>query len=516
MTSIEQKVGRLMFVGFEGHEAPDYILEWLREGRIGGVYLFSRNVDTPKQVAALTRSLHAAALQPILIGIDQEGGIVARFHDGFTESPGAMALAASRDKKLARRMAQVLGAEMRALGINWVFAPVVDIVQNITNGSVGTRSLGADKNFVSEYAVAQIEGFQDFVAATAKHFPGLGKSSIDTHYALATIDDSLEYILENDMIPFKQAIEAGVETIMTTHTMFTALDSEHPATLSPVIIKRLLREELGFNGLVSTDCLEMRAITDHYGPAESAILSVLAGIDTVMFSHTKERQEAAYNAVVDAVHSGRIPESLLDEAIARIDTVTEHYAIQNDYAVEIVNSDTHVAIARDAARQGMVSIKSDPSLIPLAGDDSQKIAVVEFAFHRDTEAIERGGLTSFITRLQRRIPGVKSVALRFRDAHGMMEDRARQIARESDILILATRSTHINPIHYEMAIRVCAEAKKVILVCLRNPYDADVFPDAEVIFCTCGDSSPSLQAAVDALMGDFVPSGELSVPLGIR
>jgi hypothetical protein len=170
-------------------------------------------------------------------------------------------------------------------------------------------------------------------------------------------------------------------------------------------------------------------------------------------------------------------------------------------------------VAQEAARGGLVCIRPSPDLLPLLPDDGRKISLVEFAFHRDTLAIERGGVTGLTTRLRRRLPDLKYVALRYQDAYGTLEEKAKQIARETDILVLATRSTHINPVHLEMANRVCAEAKQIIVVCLRNPYDAELFPEAVAIYCTCGDSSPSLQAAVDALMGDFTPAGQLPVPV---
>jgi len=189
MPSLEQKIGQMMYIGFDGLEPPDYVLDWLASGRIGGVYLFARNVASPQQLADLIQACHDAASSPILVGIDQEGGLVARLREGFTESPGMMALAASGDPTIAEHMAEVLAAEMYALGINWVFAPVVDIVHDINNPSVSTRAAGMTAEQVVEYTLPQVRGFQKYVAATAKHFPGLGKSPVDTHLELATLDD---------------------------------------------------------------------------------------------------------------------------------------------------------------------------------------------------------------------------------------------------------------------------------------------------------------------------------------
>jgi beta-N-acetylhexosaminidase len=244
MLSIEEKIGQKCMVGFHGTEPPDYILEWLSSARIGGVILFSRNIHTPEQVAKLTSACHAAARHPILIGIDQEDGTVARLHEGFTQSPGAMALGAAGSEALAYQMSHVLGRELRALGINWNYAPVVDITHDINNPSVGRRSLGSDEAAVSRLAAAEVRGFQDSgVVSSAKHFPGLGNTPDDTHEALAVISGSVDYLWEHDLIPFRAVVKAGVATVMTTHVKFEALDSEYPATLSPEIVTKLLREE---------------------------------------------------------------------------------------------------------------------------------------------------------------------------------------------------------------------------------------------------------------------------------
>ena len=205
MLTLEEKIGQMMMVGFAGLSPPDYLLDWLASGRIGGIYLFARNIESPAQVKRLLDDCRAAAKQPILVGIDQEGGIVARLRDGFTESPGAMALGAARNPQLAEDIAYIMGREMAALGINWNFAPVADIAHQPDNPSVSTRSVGRDKHLVSALVSAQIRGFQRAgIAATVKHFPGLGNTVIDTHQALARVSGSLAYLYEEDLFPFRE------------------------------------------------------------------------------------------------------------------------------------------------------------------------------------------------------------------------------------------------------------------------------------------------------------------------
>ncbi len=324
MLSLEEKIGQMCMVGFHGLQPPDYILDWLAIGRIGGVILFSRNIESPAQVAALTRACHDAAKSPILVAIDQEGGSVARLHDGFTQSPGAMALGAAGSDDLAFRVSKMLATEMHTLGINWDYAPVLDIAYDISNPSVGTRSLGTDKHDVSRLASAEIRGFQaGGVAACAKHFPGLGNTPVDTHEALAVIDVPFDFLLENDLVPFRLAIEVGVATMMMTHVTFSALDTQYPASLSPAVTETLLRDKLGFTGVATTDCMEMRAVSDHYTPGESAVLAALAGQDLILFSHTRASQEAAYEGLLTAAQSGRLSLDRIDQSVTRIQTKSQ-------------------------------------------------------------------------------------------------------------------------------------------------------------------------------------------------
>lgn len=519
MLSLEQKVGQMMYVGFDGLEPPAYILEWLAAGRIGGVYLFARNVASPQQVADLVQACHAAAPSPILVGIDQEGGLVARLRagEGFTESPGLMTLAASDDVALARQMSEVLAQEMHVLGINWVFAPVVDIVHDINNPSVSTRSAGIDKDRVARFAVAQIEGFQKHVAATAKHFPGLGKSAIDTHLALAHIDDSVDYIRDNDLVPFRVAVDASVASVMTTHTLFTQLDDQYPATLSPSVLNTLLRQELNYTGVVSTDCLEMKAIADHYGPGESAILAALAGVDTIMFSHTRAYQEEAYEAVLKAVESGRISEEqVIDPAVKRIAAMKARYAVPYSSDLSVIRSQAHLTVAQTAARAGTVLLREDPSIFPLTRLASDaRPALIEFPSYLDSEVIEQTGRTGFANLLAAELPEISHLSLRSENPDDPRVDDAIALMDSADVTILVTRSLHLYQGEQALVKRLRPHANKLILVCLRNPYDVDVIPDADVMVCTLGDSTPSMIAAVDALLGKFSPSGQLPIHVNV-
>ena len=512
MFTIEEKVGQLLMVGFHGTSAPPHILEWLSTGHIGGVYLFSRNIESPQQVKKLVEDCHSAAKYPILVGIDQEGGIVARLREGFTESPGAMALGASGNIQLAEDIAYMMGQELRAMGINWNFAPVADIIHNINNPSVGTRSIGIDKHVVSEFVKAQIRGLQRAgIVATVKHFPGLGNTAVDTHDALARITGSVDYLFDEDLIPFRAAIDEDVACVMTTHVLFEGLDTELPATLSPIVINKLLRDEIGYEGAVCTDCMEMKAITDAYGVAGSAVMAILAGVDMVLFSHTRNNQERAYEALLNAVTSGRIPHERLNQAVDRIQKLKQQYEYKNSQSIDLIQSKSHQALAEKAAREGTILIKSNKTF-PL-DKSSENLVCIEFTTHILSDAVEAGSHTGFTNFLMERFPLAQCHIQNPSDITSRETDTIEQLVKQASNVILATRNAHMLPPQIELAQAIIKKAKNVILVCLRNPYDAGILQEADTIICTNGDSTPSLKAAVDAICGDFTPTGKLTVNL---
>ncbi len=512
MLSLDEKVGQMMMVGFDGARPPAHILAWLASGRIGGIYLFSRNIETPAQVKDLADECRAAAKHPILVGIDQEGGLVARLRQGFSESPGAMALGASGDAKLAEDVAFMLGTELAALGINWNFAPVADIAHQPDNPSVSTRSIGSEARLVSRMVAAQIKGLQRAgVAATVKHFPGLGNTVIDTHDDQAAVTGPLDYLYRHDLAPFRAAIRADVACVMLTHVKYEALDAELPATLSPRLVNGLLRTELGYQGAVCTDCMEMKAITRSFGAGESAALAVLAGVDMPLFSHTRRQQKAAYDAVLAAARSGRIPEARIDQSVARICQLKNRYRLDNQPALGVVASDAHQALALRAARAGTVMVKRGETL-PLDGN-SGRIVCIEFAARRISDAVDAAKRGRFSTLLSERLPHVDCHTINPRLPRVVARPRLQQLTSNADTVILLTRNAHTQPAQLKLARRVIDHAERSILICARNPYDAGKLPGADTAICSNGDSEPSLAAAVAAVCGDFVPTGQLTVDI---
>ncbi|MBK8023182.1 MAG: beta-N-acetylhexosaminidase [Chloroflexi bacterium] len=520
--TLERRIGRMCFVGFEGLTAPDYLLEWIRAGRVGGVILFARNVASPQQVADLTAALNeAAGPEGIIVSIDQEGGTVTRMHaaEGFTEVPGAMALAATASavgddgERHAERMAAVLADELRAVGISWDYAPVVDLFYNSGNPSLGTRSFGSDPDRVGRLAAAVVRGLQSRgVAACAKHFPGLGSSTLDTHIDLPVDERSLEWLLANDLEPYRQVIGAGIASIMVTHTIIAAIDPALPATLSPLVVRQLLRERLGFDGVVSTDCMEMGAITEHFGAGDSAVLAALGSIDAILFSHTVARQEAAYEALLAAARSGELPEETIDAANRRLAAFQTRY-VQPPTSLDVIRSAENRAAALEAARAGVVLVKGEAGAAegaPLTfarGTDGRGIGVVEFASALDSGIVEAGGLTGFGRGLRAHLPGAEVMVWQEKT-----HEAALALADRCETLIVATRSAHLSPQRTEAARGLLRASGHPVLAALRGPFDARLFiEDAEVVLCSLGDAEPQIEAAAEALAGVYAPSGRLPV-----
>lgn len=505
---LADKIGQMLMVGFYGLEAPEYILDWLREGRAGNIILFARNVESPAQLARLTTSLHQAAKYPLMIGIDQEGGTVARLTKGFSESPGAMALSSAQDgPALAERVSEMLAVEMRALGINWDFAPALDLTYNAGNPAVGTRSFGSDAERVAEMGAAAVRGFQHGgVAACAKHFPGLGNTDIDTHLALPVLDTSIEQLVSQDLKPFRAPIESGIASIMTTHTIFSALDTELPVTLSGKIIQRLLREDLDFQGVVTSDCMEMHAIAKNFTPGETAVLGALAGLDVIVFSHTRALQEAAYEGLLAAAESGRVPLEKIEAANKRVAALKAAYPAQPTN-INLIRQQAHVELAIEAARAS-TTLVADAGLLPLEGS----VALVEFDSRFDSGIQEAGGVTGFAAALRQHFPQLTAMAFKAEDHPAKAVAKAQALAQSSSTLVIATRSANLNPKQLAFAQELINSAQQVVLVCLRNPFDAGLLTGAGTVICTCGDSAPSLEAAAEVLAGVFTPTGTLPVP----
>jgi beta-N-acetylhexosaminidase len=358
-TRLDREVAGLFCIGFHGLTPSPEVLELVKRG-VHGVILFSRNVADAGQVAELSGSLKRAARgRKLLVSVDQEGGRVARLREshGFTELPPMRALGRSGDPDLARQVGALLGRELRAVGIDQDYAPCVDVDTNPLNPVIGDRSLSRDPAQVAWLGAALAEGIQSQdVAACAKHFPGHGDTSQDSHIELPHLPHALERLRQVELKPFAALAHAGVASVMTAHVVFDAIDPERPATLSAPVL-RLLREELGFDGCCTSDDLEMKAVAGRFPLEEIAVGGVLAGVDALLVCHTAALQHQAIDLVRQAVERKQIPRERLQEARTRVGQLLAYAGLPPDPAKVkgALRTREHLAVAAklQAAADGL-------------------------------------------------------------------------------------------------------------------------------------------------------------------
>ncbi|SDD13529.1 beta-N-acetylhexosaminidase [Paenibacillus sp. UNCCL117] len=318
----EEKIGQLVLIGLDGLQLDDRAEAFIRERHIGSVILYKRNISSLAQTVSLVQALKTAGREqplPLWISIDQEGGAVSRLPAEFAPLPDSARIGAAHDAQLARSVGELLGEELRLAGMNMDFAPVLDVNNNPANPVIGPRSYGADAQLVAELGAQAMAGIaSQGVVPVVKHFPGHGDTDTDSHLKLPVVRKSLEELRRLELIPFKRAIAEGADAVMVAHLLLPELDASLPSSLSPTIVNGLLREELGFRGVVMTDDLTMGAISGSRGIGEAAAAAVRAGADIVMIAHGYDQANEAINALRLEAASGRLTPERLNASVYRI------------------------------------------------------------------------------------------------------------------------------------------------------------------------------------------------------
>jgi len=516
----EQKAGQLVMATLPGTEMDAESAARLRDGRYAGVVLFSRNIVSVAQTLALTAAIHDLLTLdglPPLIGVDQEGGRVRRLMAEATPTPSAMALGATGDAALVERIGYAVGRELRALGINTDFAPVADVNNNPRNPVIGTRSFGESPERVGEMVVAFAQGLRDAgVAASAKHFPGHGDTQVDSHLDLPTIPHDLARLRAVELPPFAAAILAGVPLVMTSHIRFPALEPDGlPATLSPRILNGLLRDEMGFEGVIISDAMVMHAIDDHYGIVAGSVRAIIAGNDIV--EPLLIRDEAAVIAGLrDAVAEGRLPVAQVDASVRRVLCLKQWLAGQPLVPVDVVGS--HNDLVREAAEAGVTLLDARPGTLPIAANTS--LAVIEFMLPA-AHAAEEGQTapSPVLDAFRRRFANVRGIAVEAKDVSPLSPGALNEmmaLARAADILVVGMRDANLFADQANALRFVQTAGKPTIFIALRAPYDLADFPWAAARIATYGDLAASLDVAAAICAGALPPRGHLPVSVGPR
>ncbi|MFI9805918.1 glycoside hydrolase family 3 protein [Streptomyces sp. NPDC052301] len=537
--TLEEKVGQLFVMRVYGHSAtaPDQAdidanlkeigvrtaAELIATYRVGGIIYFTwaHNTRDPHQIADLSDGIQRASLDqprglPVLIATDQEHGAVCRVGKPATLFPGAMAIGAGGSRSDARTLGRISGTELRAMGINQDYSPDADVNVNPANPVIGVRSFGADPDAVARLVAAEVKGYQDAgVAATAKHFPGHGDTAVDSHTGFPVITHSRDLWEKLDAVPFRAAVAAGIDSIMTAHIQFPALDdSGDPATLSHPILTGILREELGYDGVVITDSLGMEGVRTKYGDDRVPVLALKAGVDQLL---NPPSLDVAWHAVLRAVQDGELTESRLDESILRILRLKARlglfdHALTTRAGVDrAVGTKSHLATADRIAERTTTLLVNEDGILPLDRREQRRVLVVgaDPASPSGTTGPPTGVLAAALTEL-----GFTATALSTGTAPSAATvTKAVTAAQDADAVVVATYNVAASDSQRTLVERLLATGRPVVAVAVRNPYDVAQLPAVKGFLATYCWTDVELRAAARVIAGRVSPRGRLPVPV---
>ena len=529
--TLEEQIGQLLMVGFWGSTPSQEIIDLIQRHHVGNILLFSRNIRDARQVFELTQSLQAIAQEagqryPLLIAIDQENGLVQRLGEAVTLFPGNMALGAIGSEKVAYEVALATGRELKALGINMNLAPVVDVNNNPANPVIGVRSFGEDARQVARLAAAMVKGYHAAgIIDCLKHFPGHGDTAVDSHLALPTIPYALERLEALELVPFRSGIEAGAESVMIAHVSFPDLTWQDilPATLSSAIVQGLLREKLGFNGLILSDCLEMKAISETFGTERAAVMALQAGIDLVLVSHHYTQQRGSIEAIQAAVQAHELSQQAVQLAAERVLRLKASYLSWNDISPSTtlhasIGCEAHIQLQDQAYELSTTLVRNEDALLPLHLKAGERIVVLSPQRNSMSMVEDRYYSDEVLADI---IQQYHSPVRRLSIAPGPVEDAYRELLQtssESDIFIVATVNAHLDERddrQAEVVRYLVTSGRRIIGIAVRNPYDLLAFPQLRTYLVTYEYTRPALAAAVRVIFGERQAQGHLpvSIPL---
>lgn len=526
--TMEQKVGQMLMPDFRNWKGQnvtvmnDEIAQLVKKYHLGGVILFRENTVTAAQTTKLVSAYQEAAEKyGLLISVDQEGGIVTRLQSG-TDFPGNMALGASRSEELAEKVGKAIGEELNAVGINMDFGPDLDTNNNPDNPVIGVRSFGENPELVAKMGNAYIKGLHETgTAATAKHFPGHGDTATDSHLGLPEVPHDIDRLKKVELYPFQQAMDAGIDAVMTAHVTFPKIDNSKaiskkdgteiavPATLSHKVLTGLMREDMGFKGVIVTDAMNMQAIADHFGPVDAAIRSVKAGTDIILMP---VGLELVANGLYDAVNSGEISKERLNQSVERILTLKLNRGIVKaeveksldekiSNAEKVWRSAEHLQVEKEAAAKSITLVKNS-GVLPLKAAADDKIVVVG-----SSAAV----LTAEVKKHHQNVTVI--------DTTSPLSAANLTIAKTAKYIIVGTNTSTVSgrlpsANLMKLANQMIDETNaKVIGVGIRNPYDIMAYPNVDAYLTQYGTKDVSYEAALNTIFGVNKPAAKLPVTI---
>ncbi len=521
--TLSEKVGQLFQVGFIGTGITAEIKELIEDYHVGGIIYFHRNFESPDQIKVLSSALQDLAISsrnglPLIISIDQEGGVVTRLK-GVTHYPGCMIIGATRSSELSFRAGKASARELMKLGINMNLAPVLDVNNNPENPVIGVRSFGEDPELVAELGTAFIRGMQEGgIISCAKHFPGHGDTVTDSHLDLPVIKHERKRLAEVEFYPFEKAIKNGVDSIMAAHVYFPAIEPEPgiPATLSYRVLTRLLRKEMGYKGLIITDCMEMNAIAKTFGTIKGAVKAIQAGCDMVLISYNPLHQKAAIEEVISAVKSGVISEDTIEQSVTRVLKLKEkriglefeEYGVFSEFIPEKIHDEGR-AVSFEIARRGVTLVRDQKKLLPVREDKYNRIVILD-CFQGPLSMVEDNSIekTSLLKHLQ-----FKNLDIVNYHLEEEKKDIQDLVFNRNDLVVFYSYDAIHNRWQERIVTRLLEQSIDVIVVAIRNPYDLRVFPKISTYLTTYDFSPTNLEVVGEIISGKWKPVGKLPVTI---
>lgn len=521
--TVEEKVGQMVCCRFSGqyyhHESStlEKLESLVEEKKIGGLIMFGGEVY---EAARLINKLQQKSEIPLLIASDLERGLGNQIGEA-TLFPPLMSIGAAGSEELAYQMGKITAEEARAVGIHMTYAPVVDVNINPQNPIINTRSLGEDPEQVARLATAFIRGCQENgLMATAKHFPGHGDTDVDSHSELPVVEGNRERLNNVELLPFERAVQAGVQAVMTAHIHVPVLDPTPnlPATLSTVIISRLLRKKLGFDGLIVTDAMGMGGVTNLYSPEEAALKAVKAGVDCLLLPPETEK---VIESLTAHVKKGEIRESTINNSVRRILMAKAKLGLYKKKLVDIealdrvIASESHIQQAEKAFQASVTLVQNKRDVIPLSCED-KKISV--FSLSSDKGDFYAG--SPFIREVKKRCPAVHEF---YADAMTGKEfiDEAVEKSSDADLRIISLFSSlrakkgsvGLDERHIKLINKLDEDEIPLLVISFGSPYFLKSFPQVEGYVCAYRQASVAQRAAAEAVFGEIDFQGRLPISI---
>ncbi|KAL1956105.1 hypothetical protein VTO42DRAFT_7624 [Malbranchea cinnamomea] len=521
---LRRQIGQLFIVGFDGTTASEDIKTLIRPPyNVGSIILFERNIESAEQLIALTNELQQTAkdaghTRPLLIGIDQENGLVTRVKPPVAaQLPGGMALGATGSADDARRVASATGELLSALGINMNYAPCCDVNSEPANPVIGVRSPGDDGTYVGKISSAIAQGLRENgVVPCAKHFPGHGDTTVDSHYGLPVIPKSKDALESCELIPFRRVAAEGIEAVMTAHIVVPSVDDSNlPASLSKNWMN-ILRDKLQYNGLIVSDCLEMDAVRAGYGTEKGAAMAIGAGTDCAMICHTFKVQVGAMEEVYNASKSGTIPLDQISKSVTRVSQLKDRFlSWEKCLGTRQVQSfhdlrQKHQALATEVYGRSATVIRDEQNALPLS--PTSRLVYMYFAggFARsgvlgDDEGSSRVPTTpAFLDILRSYNSSVAGLLL---DEESGLDEATLSEIKAADAVILATRNAKLSPKQTELGLKLAGLARKLVVVATCDPYDFMDNPEVKTVLATYEPTVEAFQSATRIIFGEVKASG---------